>query len=44
MCNRLNVLNGIVCVKFVQVVDEVFWDGINWGRIVVVYVFGGKFV
>lgn len=42
MCNRLNVLNGTARAKFVQVADEVFRDGINWGRIVAVYAFGGK--
>lgn len=42
MCNRLNVLSGTARSKFVQVADEVFRDGINWGRIVAVYAFGAK--
>lgn len=42
MCNRLNVVNGSAQVKFVQVADEVFRDGINWGRIVAIFAFGAK--
>ena len=30
-------------VTFKQVADEIFADGINWGRIVVLYTFGGRF-
>lgn len=29
---------------FFEIVSEVFVDGVNWGRIVVLYVFGGKLV
>lgn len=42
MCNRLNVVNGSAQTKFVQVADEVFRDGVNWGRIVAIFAFGAK--
>ena len=42
MCNRLNVVSGSAQTKFVQVADEVFRDGINWGRIVAIFAFGAK--
>ena len=42
MCGRLNVLNGSAHAKFVQVADEVFGDGVNWGRIVAIFAFGAK--
>lgn len=42
MCSRLNVLNGSAHTKFVQVADEVFRDGVNWGRIVAIFAFGAK--
>jgi len=42
MCNRLNVVNGSAQTKFVQVADEVFRDGINWGRIVAIFAFGAQ--
>jgi len=42
MCNRLNVVNGTTQTKFVQVADEVFRDGVNWGRIVAIFAFGAK--
>lgn len=42
MCGRLNVLNGSAHTKFVQVADEVFRDGVNWGRIVAIFAFGAK--
>ena len=42
MCNRLNVVSGSAQSKFVQVADEVFRDGVNWGRIVAIFAFGAK--
>lgn len=42
MCGRLNVLSGSAHTKFVQVADEVFRDGVNWGRIVAIFAFGAK--
>ena len=42
MCGRLNILNGTAHEKFVQVADEVFRDGVNWGRIVAIFAFGAK--
>lgn len=42
MCGRLNVLTGSAHTKFVQVADEVFRDGVNWGRIVAIFAFGAK--
>lgn len=42
MCNRLNIINGSAQTKFVQVADEVFRDGVNWGRIVAIFAFGAK--
>ena len=42
MCNRLNVVHGTMQTKFVQVADEVFRDGVNWGRIVAIFAFGAK--
>ena len=37
MCNRLNVVRASAQSKFVQVADEVFRDGVNWGRIVAIF-------
>ena len=42
MCNQLNSQHGSTHTKFVQVADEVFHDGVNWGRIVAVFTFGAK--
>ena len=42
MRNRLNVLNGAARTKFLQVADEVFRNGINWGRILAVFPFGAR--
>ncbi|PFX31800.1 apoptosis regulator R1-like [Stylophora pistillata] len=42
MCGRLNILTGSAHTKFVQVADEVFRDGVNWGRIVAIFAFGAK--
>ncbi|EDO39531.1 predicted protein [Nematostella vectensis] len=42
MCNSLNMTANSAHEKFVQVADEVFKDGINWGRIVAVFTFGGR--
>lgn len=42
MCDRLNIQAPTAYVTFKLVADEIFKDGINWGRIVVLYTFGGK--
>ena len=42
MCNRLNVNSDNAYKTFCEVADEVFKDDCNWGRIVVLYAFGGK--
>lgn len=42
MCNTLNMTADSAHEKFVQVADEVFRDGVNWGRIVALFTFGGK--
>lgn len=42
MCNTLNMTSDTAHQKFLQVADEVFRDGINWGRIVALFTFGGR--
>lgn len=42
MCHRLEVTPESAHSKFVQVADEVFREGINWGRIVALFTFGGR--
>ena len=42
MCNRLNVNSDNASRIFCEVAEEIFRDGINWGRIIVLYAFGGK--
>ncbi|KAK3733232.1 hypothetical protein QZH41_001999 [Actinostola sp. cb2023] len=42
MCNTLNMTSDTAHQKFIQVADEVFRDGVNWGRIVALFTFGGK--
>lgn len=42
MCNTLNMTSDTAHQKFVQVADEVFRDGVNWGRIVALCTFGGR--
>jgi len=42
MCNKLNVNSDNAARIFWDIADEIFLDGINWGRIIVLYAFGGK--
>ena len=42
MCHRLEVTPESARSKFVQVADEVFREGVNWGRIVALFTFGGR--
>ena len=42
MCNRLNVNSDNANIIFGQIANEIFRDGINWGRISVLYTFAGK--
>jgi len=42
MCDRLNIQASTAAVTFKQVADEIFTDGVNWGRIVVLYTLGGR--
>ena len=42
MCDRLDIQTPTAALTFKQVADEIFVDGINWGRIVVLYTFGGR--
>ncbi|EDO34312.1 predicted protein [Nematostella vectensis] len=42
MCDRLDIRQHNAPETFKQVADEIFGDGINWGRIVVLYTFAGK--
>lgn len=42
MCSRLNINHNTARIRFVQVADEVFQEGINWGRIVALFTFGGR--
>ena len=42
MCTQLNVTTVGTRSKFTEVADEVFRGGINWGRIVALFTFGGR--
>ncbi|KAK3723055.1 hypothetical protein QZH41_000311 [Actinostola sp. cb2023] len=42
MCNRLDLNERNATTIFGQVADEIIGNDINWGRIVVLYTFGGK--
>ncbi|XP_057302939.1 apoptosis regulator Bcl-2-like [Hydractinia symbiolongicarpus] len=42
MCNRLNVSNENAHYVFMEIAEEIFQEGINWGRIIVLYAFAGK--
>ena len=42
MINRLNLESNTVYPSFVAVCKEIFKDGINWGRIVALFAFGGR--
>ena len=42
MCHRLDVTPATAHSKFVQVADEVFREGVNWGRIVALFTFAGR--
>lgn len=42
MCHRLEVTPESAHSKFVQVADEVFREGVNWGRIVALFTFAGR--
>lgn len=42
MCERLDIEEATAAETFKRVADEIFADGINWGRIVVLYTFGGR--
>jgi len=42
MCNRLDLNERNVTVICEQIAEEIIGNDINWGRIVVLYTFGGK--
>lgn len=42
MCEKLDINESSAERTFQQVADEIFSNGINWGRIVVLYTFAGK--
>lgn len=42
LCHKLNLSRTTAYATFVEIAGEVFADGVNWGRIVVLYAFGGR--
>ena len=42
LCHKLNITPATVYQTFFEIASEVFVDGVNWGRIVALYAFGGK--
>lgn len=42
LCHKLNITRTTAYPTFVEIASEVFVDGINWGRIVALFAFGGK--
>lgn len=42
LCHKLNITRTTAYQTFVEIASEVFVDGINWGRIVALFAFGGK--
>ncbi|XP_031558098.1 bcl-2-like protein 1 [Actinia tenebrosa] len=42
LCHKLNFSRSTAYTTFVEIAGEVFADGVNWGRIVVLYAFGGR--
>lgn len=42
LCHKLNITRATVYQTFFEIASEVFADGINWGRIVALFAFGGK--
>lgn len=42
LCRKLNITRTTAYPTFVEIASEVFVDGINWGRIVALFAFGGK--
>ncbi|XP_032233696.1 bcl-2-like protein 1 isoform X2 [Nematostella vectensis] len=42
LCHKLNISRSTAYSTFVEIAGEVFADGVNWGRIVVLYAFGGR--
>jgi len=42
MINRLNLNSENAHNIFSEVVEEIFRDRVNWGRVIMVYAFGGK--
>ena len=42
LCHKLNISRSTVYATFAEIASEVFSDGVNWGRIVALYAFGGK--
>lgn len=42
LCHKLNITRTTAYTTFVEIASEVFVDGINWGRIVALFAFGGK--
>lgn len=41
MCNQLHITPNTARVTFVAVVNELFSDGVKWGRVVALFAFGG---
>ena len=42
LCHKLNISRNTAYSTFVEIASEVFADGVNWGRIVALFAFGGK--
>ena len=42
LCHKLNITWATAYPTFYEIASEVFVDGINWGRIVALFAFGGK--
>lgn len=42
LCHKLNISRNTAYKTFEEIASEVFADGVNWGRIVALYAFGGK--
>ena len=42
LCHKLSITRTTAYATFVEIASEVFADGVNWGRIVALFAFGGK--
>ena len=41
MCNQLHITPGTAYPTFIGIVNELFSDGVKWGRVVALFSFGG---